>query len=544
MRHLLPTVISILTTSMWLTPPLAIAGDAPQHVVFTYAGDPSTTLTVNWQTTTSPAWAPVVHFSTSPREGVSPHKPQQTHGLTSVIDGLKNRFIHRVQLTGLQPNTTYYLSIGAQDGKVPQGSPEYKIRTIPDDDSPLRFVTGGDMGTSEEVRTLLKHAATQNPDFAVVGGDVAYANGKLENVTLWDQWLTFYTEEMVTADGYSIPLVLAVGNHETQGMFDKTIEESPFFTKLFGQDTEKNYFSRRFGKNLALLLLDSGHTATHESQVQWIRDQLISFKDVPYTAAVYHVPLYPSHRDFMGKYSDLGRQYWAPVFDEMNLTVAFENHDHTYKRTHLLKAGQISTDGGGTLYLGDGCWGRDGRPTTYGERWYLEQSGAFQHFWSVDVASSGMVYRAININNQVFDVYPQDHPEAVAAAQVFAAQKNLFILPADSVNSAGYTLSEKMWSGGPVTFQVSNPFDHPMTYTIYPAHKGKEIVADGFSPETHSLAAGASKEHTVSFKPKTAQSLPAESVKLNITVKAQLLQPDQPSLDFLGGTAVPLKLIP
>ena len=124
------------------------------------------------------------------------------------------------------------------------------------------------MGTSEDVRTLLRHTASWNPDFVVVGGDVAYANGKLNNVHLWDKWLTYYTEEMITPEGYSIPLIVGVGNHETSGSFNRSFKDAPFLPVLFGQDMEKNHFSRRFGKNLGLLMLDTNHTASHESQVE------------------------------------------------------------------------------------------------------------------------------------------------------------------------------------------------------------------------------------------------------------------------------------
>jgi hypothetical protein len=42
-----------------------------------------------------------------------------------------------------------------------------------------------------------------------------------------------------------------------------------------------------------------------------------------------------------------------------NLTVSFENHDHAYKRTRVLRANQAATNG--TVYIGDGCWGRTPR---------------------------------------------------------------------------------------------------------------------------------------------------------------------------------------
>jgi len=461
-----PKILTLFTSL--LTSGQIFADTLPKYTVFTYAGDPSSTITVNWQTKSKLSETPSVHYSTISRDQLSSPSEQIILGSSTEIDGVEDHYYHKVHITGLEPNTTYYLNLSDGDGKPLTGSTEYKIRTIPTGDEAIRFITGGDMGTSEDVRTLLRHTASWNPDFVVVGGDVAYANGKLNNVHLWDKWLTYYTEEMITPEGYSIPLIVGVGNHETSGSFNRSFKDAPFLPVLFGQDMEKNHFSRRFGKNLGLLMLDTNHTASHESQVEWIKGELETFKTVTHTAAVYHVPLYPSHRGFMEKYSEQGRKHWAPIFDQMELTVAFENHDHTCKRTHLLKDGKISTNGTGTLFLGDGCWGRKARTIDYGGRWYLKECTSAQHFWCVDVSSGPLVYRAIDIKNRVFDVYPEDHPEAEQATKIRDSISNIYMLPNGCVSTSGYSVTENTWQGGPATIKVTNTFDHPMGTSFKP----------------------------------------------------------------------------
>ncbi|MGJ8671992.1 fibronectin type III domain-containing protein [Rubritalea sp.] len=504
----------------------SVADTTPRFTVFTYAGDPSTTLTVNWQTYSKPLANPIVKYGTLPIAEAMTGSHKSVEGEMSQIEGLNGRYIHRVHLTELTPNTRYYISLCDSDGKPLPESSEYTVWTIPTDDSPLRFVTGGDMGTSEDVRTLLRHAASREPNFAVVGGDVAYANGQLGNVHLWDKWLTYYTEEMVTSEGDSIPLIVGVGNHETQGMFGKTFKDAPFISGLFGQDMKKNHFSRRFGENLALLILDSNHTASHESQVDWIRSELTKFEDVPYTVAVYHVPLYPSHRGFMEEHSALGRKYWAPVFDEMNLTVAFENHDHTHKRSHLIKDGKVSTDGTGTLYLGDGCWGRNVREIDYGGRWYLKECTSSQHFWCVDSNTSGIVYRAVGMENQVFDVYPEDNPEAAAAGEIREGIKNAYMLPKSCTSSPGYKVAGNQWMGGATTIKVTNSFKHPMRYSLSPAVRGKQVKASGFSDARFTLASGETKEHAVSYTANSKKPLPLNKVRLGYWINAEIMLPE------------------
>ncbi|MGZ0654408.1 fibronectin type III domain-containing protein [Coraliomargarita sp. W4R72] len=391
----------------------------PEHLIFTYQGNPATSFTANWQVldeVEDPKSAAIVYYDTVSRDGDPEAYAYQSSGKSFTIDGLNNRTIYRSRVDGLIAATTYYLIVGNSEVGF---SNEVKVRTLAGSDSELRFVTGGDMGTSEDTRLLLRHSASRNPQFAVIGGDIAYANGKLESVHEWDTWLKYYTEEMVTEQGFQIPVVLAVGNHEVRGAYEQPKSHAPFFFGFFAQDPDHSYFSLKFNEHFALMVLDSGHITTHESQSEWLRGELERYSGVTHRAAVYHVPLYPSHRDKMNTYSSLGRTHWGPIFDEYQLTVAFENHDHSFKRSHLLKGDQATKDGSGTLYLGDGCWGIQPRNTNSKGRDYLAKSGNIQHFWLVDVSAEKILYRAIDLSNQVFDVYPIDALGAAAAAAVF-----------------------------------------------------------------------------------------------------------------------------
>ncbi|MFP4171317.1 MAG: hypothetical protein ACLFV4_00245 [Candidatus Hydrogenedentota bacterium] len=73
---------------------------------------------------------------------------------------------------------------------------------------------------------------------------------------------------------------------------------------------------------------------------------------VPHVFPNYHVPAYPSHRSYDGGVQTQVRENWVPLFEGNNVQVAFENHDHAYKRTYPIRDGEISS--GGIVYLGDG----------------------------------------------------------------------------------------------------------------------------------------------------------------------------------------------
>jgi len=392
------------------------AAASPRHVYLTWQGDTSRTITINYQTigTAAPS---TVYFDTKSHAGRPADYRHMAVGNSHEFAGLpEDRRVHWVELEGLTPGETYYFIAGNSEHGF---TPERKFRTMSSGSQSVRFVTGGDMGVSSDVALLLQQAAKLSPAFGVVGGDLAYANDTLTNYNKWDAWLDLWQTNMITPAGYTIPMVLAIGNHEVRG--GTALTNARFYFQYFAQVHDRSYYARTFGKNLLLLLLDSGHISAHEGeQAAWVDAQLTAHRDMPQKFAVYHVPLYPSHRAYDGSASAKGRQYWLPLFDKHRLTAAFENHDHTFKRTHLLR--ENKADPKGTLYLGDGCWGMPARTVDAERRWYEAKAASIQHFWCVDVNRGRVEYRAISKDGEVFDVFP---PGAAGAKE---AEKNYEVL--------------------------------------------------------------------------------------------------------------------
>ncbi|MBX7254928.1 MAG: fibronectin type III domain-containing protein [Candidatus Hydrogenedentes bacterium] len=375
----------------------------PIYLYLTYPGDPSTSITVNYQTE-RPIKDSTVRYDTKSRKHLRGYS-YQAEGTTLQVPGLPvERTIHTVTLRGLKPDTNYYFTAGSvQDGFTE----ERWFRTVPAGDEPIRFITGGDMDSTPLTQALLKQAAKKDPLFLVVGGDIAYANADVQNYKQWDRWFDNWEKLMITPNGRTIPVVTAIGNHETNKSDSPDPKErARFYFEYFGRQSELTYYERKFGSNIALFVLDSGHIAPHDgAQREWLNQALERNKDVPYRFAVYHVPLYPSHRDFEGKGSVLGRTHWLPLFDQYKLTAAFENHDHTFKRTHLLRGNQVSPDG--TLYIGDGSFGVDPREIEGDLRWYEAKALQTGHFWVIDVTPAGVTYTAFGKDGELIDKFPE-----------------------------------------------------------------------------------------------------------------------------------------
>ncbi|MGB1726309.1 MAG: purple acid phosphatase family protein, partial [Limisphaerales bacterium] len=142
----------------------------------------------------------------------------------------KKRFVHHVELQGLQPNTEYVFTIRSQGPT--RGGQYFRFRTMPKTlPKHLRFVTGGDMmHDRKRVDAMNKRAAELNPWFALLGGDLAYANGNSNEVGKWDDWLESWMLNCIRrGDGGLIPMVVAIGNHEVAGGTGKVPKDAKYF---------------------------------------------------------------------------------------------------------------------------------------------------------------------------------------------------------------------------------------------------------------------------------------------------------------------------
>jgi hypothetical protein len=263
--------------------------------------------------------------------------------------------VFRAEITGLEPGTDYQFRIGKE-------SPIYRFRTMPAKaTNGLSFITGGDCGVNQHTVANNIQAARQDPAFAVIGGDLAYENGKTVSTHL--SFLKNYSKHMVGRDGRLIPMLACIGNHEVEGGYGTKRAKAPFFYSLFdGLFTDTGYATLDFGQYLSLVLLDTGHTsAVAGDQTDWLDRQLKARRDHPHVLVVNHVPAYPTARRWENfplspGTGDPNRRHWVPLFEKYRVPVVLEHHDHTFKRTKPMLGGLAHDDG--VLYLGDGSWGR------------------------------------------------------------------------------------------------------------------------------------------------------------------------------------------
>lgn len=372
---------------------LAVAGVFASHdiVYLTYGGNPSTSIDIHWQDVKSEGNMKVFYK----KKGEYYCHEAESKSLAVPKYGVS--YSH-AKLSNLEEDTVYEFKIG-NDEEI------YSFKTIP---SALKgevcFAVGGDAyGKLGLFQKMNAQIVKQNPRFIVIGGDIAYARGYYTGLlpaNPLERWNTFFREyfkTMRSPEGYLIPMVPIVGNH------DASRADHAFYDAIFAIPSGFSFQTVNLGDYLTLICLDTGHISLIEGiQTEWLSDILAVKKKVPYLFAAYHMAAYPSYYPCDGEIPVKIRRNWVPLFDEGGLQVAFEHHNHMYKRTYRLKGGEI--DDTGVLYLGDGAWGvKPRRSKTCPDRWYLAESSSLNHFFLVRVRPDLCEIDAIGIDGELID---------------------------------------------------------------------------------------------------------------------------------------------
>ena len=380
-----------------------------EALFLTWQQDPLTTMTIDWHTLDE-GRVPVLYYR---QEGAQ-------HWLGAVGAShpfpFSDRTIHRVELTGLMPGTTYEFRLEETPGV-------YNFRTMPDNLlEPLRFVAGGDTRTSKEwMDEANRQAMRFDPDFIVWGGDLAYADADPRNIDNWYEWFDSIMETLITECGRVVPIFVAIGNHEVAWLprLERTgglhlaeehgwqNHDAVFFYDLFAFPKKPGYGVLDFGNYLSIIILNTDHgEPVIGPQTDWLEAILSERQHVPHVFPVYHVPAYPSVRDFDTWTSPEVREFWTPLFDEYGVKIAFEHHDHAYKRTPPIRQGAI--DSLGVVYIGDGAWGVEPREVhDANATWYLEKALSVRHVIGVTIQGRHQHFLMLDNEGNLIDQYPE-----------------------------------------------------------------------------------------------------------------------------------------
>jgi hypothetical protein len=367
----------------------------PTALFLTWQRDPTTTMTVQWVGDEKDAADRPIYFA---KVGSDAWRAQ-AH--TARPFPMTDKVLFRAELSGLEPDSDFRFRVGLD-------SAEQRFRTMPTKaTNPIHFVSGGDAGVGIATVHTNHIAAAQAPQFVVLGGDIAYENGR--NPVVFLEFLKGYSRDLRDPQKRLIPMLGCIGNHEVNGGYHKTREQAPFFYSIFdGLFPETGYNCLDFGDYMSLVFLDTDHTSPiGGQQTDWLARTLKDREECPTLFVFNHVPAYPSVRPYGGQESQSGtgagnRQHWVPLFERYNVDAVFEHHDHAYKRTHPLVDGLANSKG--VLYLGDGSWGKIRVPATPAQRPYLAVTDQAYHLSVHRIEGDQRAHVALSDTGRVVDV--------------------------------------------------------------------------------------------------------------------------------------------
>lgn len=450
----LPVLVLMLATSA-----LAVSPNArPDHIHLSWKGEPTTTMLILWRTHRNVATS-LVEYGTDQNLGQTAEGSYNNYG--------ENARTHRVELTGLSPDTQYFYRCGSPNNGMSQ---IYSFSTASADPcTTLRFVVAGDSrnnlfdGASDAWFGVASAILNELPDFVLMNGDLIKEGDKEAG------WDTFF--EKAAPLLAQVPLMAAWGNHDDRdgSLFPDVFE---FAEGPNGPD----YYSIDIGV-LHMLVLDSEHgSGAYQDQVDWLNTDLPA-NEGKWKMAMSHRPAYSSGTTHGS--DDEVQQYFLPVFDQHKLDIFFGSHDHIYERTCFIKNKECQANASqGTLYYVTGGAGAAMNPIGGGE-WFTEHFFGLLnqfHYILVELAFDSITLSAKDTNGSVQDEigWSKDDPIApvatieVSSTTVQAGQPLFFDGTASS--ACGGTIVYYSWNMGNGE-KVAQPsfeyiYEQPGTYTV------------------------------------------------------------------------------
>jgi hypothetical protein len=433
-------ILSILLACFQMSFAFAQAPDPPKGIHLTWrTNDTSHTIVVTWKTVTAEAGDKVL-YDTEPKGGDPALYRYSTVGEHhTYVDA--GGYIHDVELTGLEPDTTYYFICG---GEVGGWSSERSFRTAPSSRKSFRFIVGADSRRSgpydadeldippfPEMRNKVSQAMAKfNPSFVIFIGDLIRDAFDQEQ---WDNWFEMVETYWIDNFGRTIPIIPVIGNHEVVWpQLEYSKDDARNYYGQFCLPGNERWYSLDWGPDLHITVLNSEipRDQYSEEEFDWLWSDLAANRDKKWKIAAFHRP------PFSGGHSkwEIQNAWVQKAFDLFHVDLVMNGHVHNYERTgpiNLLKSEEElqASPEDGTIYIITGGWGA---PLTAGRKeWFTAYGPEYKyHFVVVDVFENGTLrLRAVDENGSVFDEFSITKP-VEAPAELWISTSSLGVIVA------------------------------------------------------------------------------------------------------------------
>jgi predicted phosphodiesterase len=244
---------------------------------------------------------------------------------------------HVITLTDLITGTEVMYRVSTNGVALASGS----FRTAAGFDRPFSFAVIGDSGTgSRNQYAVAERMAALDPQFVLHTGDVIYPDGQASG---YDPRF-FRPYQALTRRA---PVFPTLGNHDYHTQSGQPYVDAFYLPRNNPANTEK-YYSFDWG-NAHFVALDF-NTGPASDQLEWLRSDLASTNKL-WKFVFYHQAIYSSGPHGYESWVEAKRALLAPIFEQYDVDVVFNGHDHDYERTQSINGVIYIVSGGGGASL-------------------------------------------------------------------------------------------------------------------------------------------------------------------------------------------------
>ena len=310
-------------------------------------GEDETELNFAWYSVDNgEAATPVVHFGTD-EDNLTAYTGTSGDVDNSLTDGVDYDYNH-VTVTGLEENTTYYYTV--EKNGVETEVETYTTRSF--DTVKMLYVgdpqIGASKGQPQGSETLsadsgvantaarndafgwnrtLEAALAQDPDvnFIISAGDQVNKTGLPKE----EEYAGYLSPEALT----SLPVATTIGNHDSLNPDYMYHFYTPNSTQYGATQAGGDYYYS-YGDGLFIVLNTNNYNVAEHKQA--IEEAVASDPDATWRVVTIHQDIYGTGLDHSDTDGMILRTQLTPVFDEFDIDVVLQGHDHTYSRSKLL----------------------------------------------------------------------------------------------------------------------------------------------------------------------------------------------------------------
>jgi uncharacterized protein (TIGR03437 family) len=304
---------------------------------------------------------------------------------------------YRATLTGLAPGTAY--SYRVIEGGV-NVTPESGYRFSTPGPGPVSFLVLGDSGdgSSHQLAVTLQ-MVTEQPDFVVHVGDIAYESGTYNEFTA--NYFEYYKTLQRRACFFTI-----AGNHEyyTQNSAPYLALHAPPTDTVPDLDRGKYYSFDWADMHFTALdanLLDPQFADAQARMLAWFDNDLAQSQAL-WKIVFWHQTPYPIFHHIDDPIDIAARALFVPILERHGVQLLLAGHEHNYQRSKPMRAGvPVPLGTGGTIYMVSGGGGGPLHPVVPAS--FLDYEASVWHYLRVNVDGPKLTIHAIGTDGVEFD---------------------------------------------------------------------------------------------------------------------------------------------